>query len=147
MTTSLERLQQHVRVGGPAETPCNFLGASWHKLAAKQSLDALGCPACHGADVIVSPEILAIREALWRHRGDTFKRTIAEEYVPRSRAEAALLLPAALKAIGMDVQIQTVGLGGWEASVLLISKEEVGLASNLADAISVAVLAWLEEIA
>ncbi len=90
---SLESLQQYVRIGGPAETPC----------LRRDGPVANHEPPCKDG-VTVSPQVLAIREALWESCLESafhVTQRLADScpacsqaggLVPRSRPEAALNL-------------------------------------------------------
>ena len=134
MTTPLDELTQHVRPGGPAETPCpgiEIVPGDWSGCVALDSSgqpSPMDCPTCEGSHVIVSPQAAAVREALWEECIDVKQREIftsgnamkakpcigegcdvcesGRGYAPRSRAEAALLLPDAL------AKIHTMPYGG-----------------------------------
>ena len=153
---SLDKLQEHVRPKGPAETLCGRCGSDGFLRMTEPP-----CSPCGGTGVIVSPEVLAVREALWElqnvfcedvtclaggtHMGSTaaLLRTshLHPEYVRRSRAEAALLLPdAAEKEFG---PVEIIGSeDGWEVN--FDQYPGTGQADNWLDALSVTVEARLK---
>ncbi len=123
MTTPLEQLQEYVRPGGPAETLCP---STMHKLRPdvpplpKGKIpfgDVIGdCDFCHGTGVIVSPQVLAIREALWKVRQPTLENHPTVWTQRRSREQAALLLPDAAATIYASVHLDYIG-EEWLATV------------------------------
>jgi len=162
MTTPLEQLRQHVRPGGPAETPCPKCANTGKVLHIKPlgvPNELLPCSYCKGTGVIVSPQVAAIREALWEPCPNVTRHKDIEAncsghcskcgnrgYIRRSREQAALLLPETLRQLGYTVGIHGHHRGkGWSA---FITKGAIhgncDDESTPEDALSAAVLAGLE---
>ena len=84
--------------------------------------------------VIVSPEALAIREALWFWSGKITE--LGSGYFRRSRPEAALLLPTTAATLYASIHLDYIG-NEWVVSVA----GKMGFRQDWLDALSAAVLA------
>ena len=149
---SLEQLQYYVRLGGPAETLCS---CECHVRRDRSHLTGLeGCEPCGGTGAIVIPQVAAILEALWEpcggheirgkghFHGDLYHPTCIR-YTPRSRGEAALLLPDAVTKGGYAITLR--GFSKWECDLVGGPQGHLhGEGDNLLDALSAAVEAWLK---